>query len=183
MAVQLIPTSYKNSIAKWCYVKIKKMKNPLKPWKTKKVRTQKFDSGKNQETFFKLIDKINEIIDDMLTVDKFQELVEELDLVTLTQVNSLIDTHNEQTAQDGAHTSQQPSDRRLKSDIRFIGVSPSGINIYRFKFIDSKMYGKGLYQGVMSDEVPESVVVKDTNGYDVVDYDKIDVDFVQVNKV
>ena len=76
MAVQLIPTSYKNSIAKWCYVKIKKMKNPLKPWKTKKVRTQKFDSGKNQETFFKLIDKINEIIDDMLTVDKFQELVE-----------------------------------------------------------------------------------------------------------
>ena len=62
-------------------------------------------------------------------------------------------------------------------------MSPSGINIYRFKFIDSKMYGKGLYQGVMSDEVPESVVVKDTNGYDVVDYDKIDVDFVQVNKV
>ena len=25
MAVELIPTSYKNSIAKWCYVKIKKM--------------------------------------------------------------------------------------------------------------------------------------------------------------
>ena len=183
MAIELIPTSYKNSIAKWCYVKIKKMKNPLKPWKTKKDRTQKFDAGKNQETFFRLIDKINEIISTMITSDKFGELADELGLASTSQVESLIEEHNEQTTQDGAHTSQQPSDRRLKTDISIIGKSPSGLNIYTFRFTDSRKYGQGLYQGVLSDELPESVVVKDTNGYDMVNYNKIDVDFVKVNKV
>ena len=70
------------------------------------------------------------------------------------------------------------SDRKLKKNINKIGESPSGLNIYSFEFKNSK-YGKGLFQGVMSDEVPqEAVGTKD--GYDTVDYSKLDVEFKQI---
>ena len=70
------------------------------------------------------------------------------------------------------------SDRRLKKNINKIGESPSGINIYSFEFKNSK-HGKGLFQGVMSDEIPQEVVgTKD--GYDTVDYSKLDVEFKQI---
>ena len=72
----------------------------------------------------------------------------------------------------------QWSDRRLKKNIKKISKSPSGLNIYSFEFKDSK-YGKGLFQGVMSDEVPSEIVTK-KNGYDAVDYSKIDVEFKQI---
>ena len=49
--------------------------------------------------------------------------------------------------------------------------------------MDSYRYGDGLYQGVMSDEVPQSVVIQDNHGYDMVDYGKIDVDFVKISDV
>ena len=68
------------------------------------------------------------------------------------------------------------SDRRLKKDIKLIGISPSGLNIYSFKYKDIK-FGKGLFQGVMSDEIPQSAVIKHSDGYDRVDYSKIDVKF------
>ena len=68
------------------------------------------------------------------------------------------------------------SDRRLKKDIKLIGVSPSGLNIYSFRYKDIK-FGKGLFQGVMSDEIPSNAVIKHTDGYDRVDYSKIDVKF------
>jgi len=70
------------------------------------------------------------------------------------------------------------SDRKLKKNIKKISKSPSGLNIYSFEFKDSK-YGKGLFQGVMSDEVPSEIVTK-KNGYDAVDYSKIDVEFKQI---
>ena len=70
------------------------------------------------------------------------------------------------------------SDRILKKNIKKIGKSPSGLNIYNFEFKDSK-YGKGTFQGVMSDEVPNSVVTK-KNGYDMVDYSKLDIEFKQI---
>ena len=69
------------------------------------------------------------------------------------------------------------SDRRLKKDINLIGQSPSGLNIYSFKYKDNK-YGEGTYQGVMSDEVPQEAVVT-MNGYDMVNYNILDVDFIK----
>ena len=67
------------------------------------------------------------------------------------------------------------SDRRLKKNIRLIGKSPSGLKIYAFEYID-RFFGKHIYQGVMSDEIPNSAVVNN-GGYDKVDYSKIDVEF------
>ena len=52
------------------------------------------------------------------------------------------------------------SDKRLKNNIKLISVSGSGLNIYSFNY-KNKIYGKGTYQGVMSDEVPSSATIKD----------------------
>jgi hypothetical protein len=71
------------------------------------------------------------------------------------------------------------SDRRLKKNINKIGESSSGLNIYAFEYIDEK-YGSGTFQGVMSDEAPQEAVVVGVDGYDRVDYSKIDVDFKQL---
>ena len=65
------------------------------------------------------------------------------------------------------------SDRRTKKDIKLIGLSPSGINIYNFKYKGSE----NIYQGVMADEVKKDAVVKHENGLNMVDYSKIDVEF------
>jgi hypothetical protein len=67
------------------------------------------------------------------------------------------------------------SDIRLKKNIKLVGKSPSNINIYNFEYIDSK-YGEGVYQGVMANEVPFASVLNE-DGYYMVDYDVIDVDF------
>ena len=72
------------------------------------------------------------------------------------------------------------SDRRLKKNIKLIGYSPSGLSIYIFEYID-KMFGKGIYKGVMSDEIPQYAVIKHEDGYDRVDYSKIDVQFQNIN--
>lgn len=67
------------------------------------------------------------------------------------------------------------SDIRLKTDIEQIGVSPSGIPTYLFKYRGEEC----LYQGVMAQELkaikPEAVV--EINGYLAVDYSQIDVEF------
>ena len=73
------------------------------------------------------------------------------------------------------------SDRRLKKNIKLVGKSNSGLNIYAFEYIN-KIFGKGKWQGVMSDEVPSSVIIKNFTGiFDGVDYSKIDVEFKQIN--
>ena len=70
------------------------------------------------------------------------------------------------------------SDRRLKKNINKIGESPSGLNIYSFEYKNSK-YGNGLFQGVMSDEIPQEAVIN--NGeYDMVNYNMLDVEFKQI---
>lgn len=72
------------------------------------------------------------------------------------------------------------SDRRLKKNIKLIGKSSSGINIYAFEYIN-KMFGDGVWQGAMSDEVPSHALIKNIfEEYDGVDYSKIDVEFKQV---
>jgi|3_EtaG_2_1085321.scaffolds.fasta_scaffold29323_2 hypothetical protein len=68
------------------------------------------------------------------------------------------------------------SDRRLKRDIKLISYSPSGLKVYSFKYKDIK-YGEGYFQGVMSDEIPSHAVIKNSDGYDMVNYSLIDVDF------
>ena len=70
------------------------------------------------------------------------------------------------------------SDRRFKKNIKLIGKSPNGINIYAFEYIN-KLFGEGVYQGVMSDEVPTNAVINNGN-FDIVDYSKLDVEFKQI---
>ena len=76
-------------------------------------------------------------------------------------------------ATPGAEGSGTDSDRRLKKNIKEIGRSPSGLKIYSFEYKSKK----GLYQGVMSDEVPKTAVIVGDDGFDMVDYSKIDVEF------
>tara|TARA_R100001463_G_scaffold47175_1_gene95952 strand:+ start:1506 stop:2414 length:909 start_codon:yes stop_codon:yes gene_type:complete len=70
------------------------------------------------------------------------------------------------------------SDRKLKKNIKLIGKSPSGIKIYLFEYKD-KLFGEGVYQGVMSDELSSDAVINGNN-YDMVDYSKIDVEFKKI---
>jgi hypothetical protein len=64
------------------------------------------------------------------------------------------------------------SDQRLKEDIKLVGKSPSGINIYSFKY----KHTDGTYEGVMAQEVPWARTMTDT-GFYMVDYSKVDVEF------
>ena len=48
-----------------------------------------------------------------------------------------------------------------------------------FEYID-KLLGDGIWQGVMSDEIPQSAVIKHNDGYDRVDYSQLDVEFKQI---
>ena len=67
------------------------------------------------------------------------------------------------------------SDMRLKEDINLIGKSPSGINIYTFRYKGNDK----KYQGVMAHQVPHVSTVND-DGYLMVDYNKLDVQFKEV---
>ena len=68
------------------------------------------------------------------------------------------------------------SDIRLKTNIEFIGKSPSNINIYEFSYIGSPI----KYVGVMAHEVPWATE-KHESGYLMVDYSKVDVEFRRLN--
>ena len=63
----------------------------------------------------------------------------------------------------------------IKHDIKQVDVSPNGTNIYEFKYVGAE----GTYRGVMADEVPWAVE-EGPSGYQMVDYSKVDVDFVRV---
>jgi hypothetical protein len=68
------------------------------------------------------------------------------------------------------------SDIRLKEDVQLVGKSPSGINIYSFKYKQLD----GTYEGVMAQEVPWAREMTDT-GFYMVDYSKVDVEFRRLN--
>jgi hypothetical protein len=68
------------------------------------------------------------------------------------------------------------SDIRLKENVELIGKSPSNINIYKFNYKNNPT----TYQGAMAHEVPWASV-KHSNGYMMVDYNQIDVDFKKYN--
>ena len=67
------------------------------------------------------------------------------------------------------------SDRRLKTNIELVGVSPKGYNIYEFEYIN-KHYGPDRYRGIMADEVPFAIIAQDKDGYDMVNYSHPDLD-------
>ena len=69
------------------------------------------------------------------------------------------------------------SDIRLKENIKLVGKSPSNINIYKFNYKDNPT----TYQGVMAHEVPWANL-KHSNGYMMVDYNKVDVEFKKWQK-
>jgi len=71
------------------------------------------------------------------------------------------------------------SDRRLKKNIQLIGKSSNELNIYSFEY-KYPQFGEGLYQGVMSDEVPQEAIIKHFDGYDRVNYNMLDVEFKQI---
>ena len=76
------------------------------------------------------------------------------------------------------------SDIRLKHNIEFIGLSPSGLKVYEFDYIDKL----GRYQGVMAQDLLEinndhPAITVDSNGYYMVDYDYTDVEFKMVENV
>ena len=79
---------------------------------------------------------------------------------------------NTREAQDRRSSDLGFSDIRLKENIELIGKSPSNINIYKFNYKDNPT----TYQGVMAHEVPWANV-KHSNGYMMVDYNKVDVKF------
>lgn len=67
------------------------------------------------------------------------------------------------------------SDKRLKRNYHIVGKSPSGINIYEFQYL----WSDDVYQGTMSNEVPQASTMMD-NGFYMVDYSKIDVQFKKI---
>ncbi len=77
-------------------------------------------------------------------------------------------------------TVDDPSDRRLKYNIKLIGKSPSNTNIYSFEYKDKEKFGYGTYQGVMSDEINKKAVSVDKEGYDRVNYSLLDVEFKKI---
>jgi hypothetical protein len=72
------------------------------------------------------------------------------------------------------------SDRKLKKNITKIGQSQSGLNIYSFEYIDEEKFGKGVFQGVMSDEIPQYAVIKGSDGFDRVNYSLLDIEFKKI---
>ena len=72
-----------------------------------------------------------------------------------------------------------PSDIRLKENITLVGKSKQGNNIYTWNYKNQKLHGKGLYEGVIAQEVLWATVLVDNYLY--VDYSKIDVDFNKIS--
>ena len=79
----------------------------------------------------------------------------------------------------GAFGIIKSSDKRLKENIRLIGRSISGINIYTWTYKNQEKHGRGVFQGVMAQEVPQASIMH-PDGYLMVDYSKIDVTFKKV---
>jgi len=75
------------------------------------------------------------------------------------------------------------SDRRFKRNIVFRTYSKSGIPVYEFEYID-KADGEGTYIGTMAQDLiklnKSEAVITDKEGFYLVDYSKIDVDFYKI---
>mgnify|MGYP001338228415 CR=1 FL=1 len=106
------------------------------------------------------------------------------------QVLGHTDAATLRNARDGVNPGISPrsgygtasSDIRLKENIYEVDVSPSGIKIYEFKYID----GVDRYRGVMAQDLLEidskhPAVSTDNNGFYVVNYGLLDVDMEKIS--
>ena len=95
--------------------------------------------------------------------------------VNISNVNELAN------ALAGAMATRQ-SDRRLKTDINRIGISQYGIPIYEYRYIDTPHI---KYQGVMAQDLIgtefEDALHMYSDGFYRVNYNKLDVEFKQIN--
>ena len=110
-------------------------------------------------------------------------IVDASNTTTSTATNSYTTTvlavdHGDETAAAISYTlpARHRSDIRLKEDISLVGESPSGIDIYEYKYKGED----GIYQGVMAQEVPWASIVEE-DGYLSVDYSKLDVEFKKLS--
>jgi len=71
------------------------------------------------------------------------------------------------------------SDPGMKENIKLLRQSPAGLNIYEFTYKPG-LGPVGVYEGVMSTEIPSEAVLKVPGEFDRVFYNKIDVDFKRV---
>ena len=89
-------------------------------------------------------------------------------------------SYNAGQAGAGAGGGAAASDERLKENIKKVGVSKSGINIYEFKYKNQPQH---VFRGVMAQELLEShkeaVILGEDKMYSV-DYSLIDVNFEQI---
>jgi hypothetical protein len=75
------------------------------------------------------------------------------------------------------------SDKILKENIKFENKYENNLPIYSFEYINKK-YGVGRYQGVMAQDVEKiypQAVLTSIEGYKMVDYSKINVEFRRIN--
>jgi hypothetical protein len=182
-----------SNIGSWVYSTEKvQHPDPARPNKKRTVKKNKIHTGNTRILFEKIVELVRRIIQDLngyRTESEIRDIIEGYDYASASALSN--HTSNESsyhgqssTAGTGGTggTGGTTSDRRLKYDLNIIGKSPSGLNIYQFRFNDSYRYGGGLYQGVMSDEVPQSIVTQDNHGYDMVDYNQIDVNFLKISE-
>lgn len=99
------------------------------------------------------------------------------------RINSGQSMEVESGALSGSPTNCGRSDRRLKRNIVFRTYSKSGIPIYEFEYIN-KSDGEGRYIGTMAQDLiklnKSEAVITDKEGYYLVDYNKVDVDFYEI---
>jgi hypothetical protein len=89
--------------------------------------------------------------------------------ILLTGLVAGIIIHNNND--DDSASSQQPSDQRLKRDIRPLTVTDKGIKIYSFRYLgDEQLFSGVLAQDLLQDPETAGAVSKDENGYYSVDY-------------
>ena len=73
------------------------------------------------------------------------------------------------------------SDPAMKENVKLVGESPSGLNVYQFTYKPG-LGPEGVYEGVMSNEIPSEAVLKVDGEFDRVFYNKIDVEFKKVKE-
>lgn len=99
------------------------------------------------------------------------------------RINSGQSMNIESGALNGNPSNCGRSDRRLKRNIVFRTYSKSGIPIYEFEYIN-KSDGEGRYIGTMAQDLiklnKSEAVITDKEGYYLVDYNKVDVDFYEI---
>ena len=117
------------------------------------------------------------VVEEAPTVSSGSNLVVPLILLALIALAASASNDN---GSSGGTGNSGFSDMRLKTDILKIGRSPSGLNIYQFRYIGQSQ----LYQGVMAQEVQQlvpSAVGTGMFGFYTVDYSQIDVRMLPIN--